>query len=90
MKVKNYDEPVKINHNLNIPYISNHLYTVLMIDGSGSGKISMLLNVTNIHLPHIDNIYLYVNVPFETKYQLLINKIEKIAIATGPCNAYEF
>ena len=36
--VKKYDESVQIDHNPNWPYISDHLYKILIIGGSGSGK----------------------------------------------------
>ena len=40
----------------------------------------MLLNVIKHQRPDIDKIYLYVKDPFESKYQLLINKRKKIGI----------
>ena len=40
----------------------------------------MLLNVIKHQRPDIDKIYLYVKDPFESKYQLLINEIEKLGI----------
>ena len=43
--MKNYDQSVEINHNPNWPYISNHLYRILIIGGSGSGKTNVLLNL---------------------------------------------
>ena len=42
--MKNYDESVEINHNTNWPYIPNHPYRILIVDGSGSGKTNVLLN----------------------------------------------
>ena len=36
--MKNYDESVKINHNVNWPYSPYHSYRILIIGGSGSGK----------------------------------------------------
>ena len=35
--MKNYDQSVKINHNLNWLYKPDHHYIILIIDGSGSG-----------------------------------------------------
>ena len=32
--MKSYDESVKINHNTNWPYIPDHPYRILIIDGS--------------------------------------------------------
>ena len=33
--IKNYDESIEINHNLNLPYISDYPYRILIIGGSG-------------------------------------------------------
>ena len=78
--MKSYDESVKINHNLNWPYIPDHPYRILIIDGSGSQKSNMLLNLIKNQQPDIDKAYLYVKDPFESKYQLLINGREKVGI----------
>ena len=78
--MKNYDESVEINHNLNWPYIPDHPYRILIIGGSGSGKTNVLLNLIKHQRPDIDKIYLYVKDPFESKYQLVINGREKIGI----------
>ena len=40
----------------------------------------MLLNLIRNQQPDIDKIYLYINDPFESKYQLLINGREKVGI----------
>ena len=74
--MKNYGQAVKINHNMNCPYIPDHLYRILIIGGSGSGKTNVLLNLIKNQQPDIDKIYLYVKDPFESKYQLLINRRE--------------
>ena len=71
--MKNCDQLVEINHNLNWPYIPDLPYRILIIGGSGSGKTNMLLNLTKHQRPHIDKIYLHVEDPFVSKYQLLIN-----------------
>ena len=76
--MKNYDQSVKINHNPNWPYIPDHPYRILIIGGSGSGKTNALLNLIKHQRPDIDNIYLYVKDPLESKYQLLINGREKV------------
>ena len=34
-------------HNKNWPYIPDHAYRILIIGGSGSGKINTLLNLIN-------------------------------------------
>ena len=72
---KNYDESVEINHNPNWPYIPDHPYRILIIGGSGS---NVLLNLTKHQRPDINKIYLYVENPLESKYQLLINRREKV------------
>ena len=72
---KNYDESIEINHNPNWPYIPDHPYRILIIDGSGS---NVLLNLTKYQRPDINKIYLYVENPLESKYQLLINRREKV------------
>ena len=43
--MKNYDESVKINHNLNWPYIPDHPYKILIIGGLRSRKTNVLLNL---------------------------------------------
>ena len=40
----------------------------------------MLLNLIKNQRPYIDKIYLIVKDPFESKYQLLINRREKVGI----------
>ena len=78
--MKSYDESVEINHNPNFPYIADNPYRILIIDGSGSGKTNVLLNLIKHQQPDIDKIYLYVKDPFESKYQLLINGRVKVGI----------
>ena len=47
--MKNYDELVEINHDLNWPYIPDHPYRIIIIDGSESGKINVIeLNKTSV------------------------------------------
>ena len=65
--IKNYDQSVEINNNLNGPYIPDHLYRILIIGGSGSGKTNFLLNLIKHQRPDTDQIYLYVKDPFELK-----------------------
>ena len=36
--IENYNQSVKINHNLTRPYIPDHPHRILIIGGSGSGK----------------------------------------------------
>ena len=76
--MKNDDELVKIKHNLNWPYIPDHLYKIIIIGGLGSRETNVLLILIKHQWPDIDKIYLYVKDPFESKCQLLINGREKI------------
>ena len=68
-----------IEYNLKWPYIPDHPYRILIIGGSGSGKINALLNLIN-NQPDIDKIYLHAKDPYEKKYQYLINKREKVGL----------
>ena len=47
--------------------------------GSGSRKINVLLKLINIQ-PDTDKIYLYAKDPYESKFQYLINKFEKVVL----------
>lgn len=71
--MKNYDESVEINHNQKWPSITDHLYRILIIGGSGSGKANVLMNLIKHQQPDIDNIYLYVKDPFKSG----INRLKK-------------
>ena len=78
----NFDEYTnenKIEHNSKWPYIPDHPYRILIVDGSESGKTNALLNLIN-NQPDIDKIYLYAKDPYEAKYQYLINKCEKVEL----------
>ena len=78
----NFDEYTNENkkeHNSKWPYIPDHPYRILIIGGSGSGKTNALLNLIN-NQPDIDKIYLYAKDLYETKYQYLINKREKVGL----------
>ena len=76
--MKNHDESVKVSHNPNWLYISDHPYRILIIGGSRSDKSNVLLNLIKNQRPDIGKIYLYVKDPFESKYQLLIKGREKV------------
>ena len=75
----NFDDVTneKIEHNANWPHISDHLYRMLIIEGSGSGKTNALLNLIK-HQP--DKVYLYAKDPHEAKYQFLMSKREKVRL----------
>ena len=78
----NFDDVSKENikgHNPNWPEILDHQYRILIIEGSGSGKINSLFNLIN-QQPDIDKIYLYAKDRFEAKYQFLINKQESTGL----------
>ena len=64
-KVINYDDVTKENinkHNLNWLGIPDHLYRILVIGGSGSGKTNALINLIEQQddddYSNIDKIYL--------------------------------
>ena len=69
----------KKQHNESCPYIPDHLYRILIIGGSGSGKTNVLLNLIN-NQPDIDKICFYPKDPYEAKYQFLISKRENIRL----------
>ena len=75
----NYVSENKTEHNRNWLHIPDHLYRILIIGGSGSGKTNVLLNLIE-NKPDIDKIYLYAKDPYEAKYQYLINIREKVDI----------
>ena len=78
--MKNYDQSVEINHNLNWLDVPDHPYRILIIGGSGSGKNNVLLNLLKHQQADIDKINLYVKDLLESKYQLLSNGSEKVGI----------
>ena len=51
-----------------------------MIGGSRSGKANALLNLIKHQHPDINEIYLYIRDPLESKYQLLIIRRKKVEI----------
>ena len=58
MMMENYEESVGLNHNPDWPYIPSHTCRVLIISGSGSGKINVLLNLIKHQQPDTDKIYM--------------------------------
>ena len=78
----NFDDYVhenKTEHNKNWPYIPDHPHRILIIEGSGSGKTNVLLNLME-NQPDIDKIYLYAKDSNEAKYQYLISNREGVGI----------
>ena len=78
----NFDEYINENkskRNKNWPYTLDHPYRISIIEGSGSGKTNLLLNLTE-NQPDIDKIYLYTKDPYKAKYQYLITKGEGVGI----------
>ena len=68
-------------HNEKWPYIHDHLYRIIIIAGSGSGKTNTLINLIKKQHDHvIDKIYLYARDLSEPKYQFLIKKRENAGI----------
>ena len=78
----NFDDVTKEKikeHNPNWPQISNYLYRILILGGSGSGKKDSLFNLINEE-PDIDKIYLYATDPYEAKCKFSINKNESTGL----------
>ena len=66
-------------HNEKWLYIPNHLYRILIIRGSGSGKTKTLLNLIN-EQDAIGKTYLHVKDLSESKYEFFIKKREDVGI----------
>ena len=47
--MKNYNQPIEINHNPNWSYIPDHSYRIILIGDSGSGKTNVLLNLKSTY-----------------------------------------
>ena len=56
--MKNFDQSVKINLNLNWNFIPDHPYQVLVIGGSEARKNNLLLNLIKYQPPYIGKTYL--------------------------------
>ena len=65
---KNYDQSVKTDHNTNWSHISNHSYRIHIISDSGSDKTNVLLKLIKNQRPDIETFYLYLKIPFKSKY----------------------
>ena len=72
----NLDDITKENnkeHNEKWPYVPDHPYGILIIDGSGTGKTILLLNLIDEE-NDIDKNYLFAKDLSEAKYEFLIKK----------------
>ena len=65
-------------HNTNLLQIPNHPNKILIINWSGPGKTSSLLNLIK-HRPNFVKIHSYAKVVYEAKYQMLIIKCEIVS-----------
>ena len=86
-----YTNENKTELNSKWPHISDHPYRLLLIEGSGLGKTNALLNQMK-NQPDIDKMYLYAKGPYESKYQYLIKKREKVGLDhyNGPKASTEY
>ena len=76
--MKNYGQSVKIYNRPNWPYIPDHPSRILITGSSGSEKTNVfVINLIKYQQLDIDKSYLYVKDPFESKYQLVINRRNK-------------
>ena len=79
-----YDDVTKENkYNLNWPLILDHPYTILMIEGSGSGKRNVLINLIkqkDDYYSITDKIYLHVKDSYEKKYILTKTREKKMVL----------
>ena len=64
-------------HNKKWPYIPDHLYTILIIGGSGSGITNALLHLIKTE-DDIEKMYLFAKDLSEPKYEFLIKKHEYV------------
>ena len=78
--MKDYDKSVKINHSPKQPYIPDHPFKILIIGGLWSGENNVLLNLIKHQRPDIDKILFTCQISTWIKYQLLINRREKVGI----------
>ena len=79
INLNDYASENKTEHNRDWPPDPDHPYRILIIGGSESGKINVLLYLIESK-PDIDKIYLYAKDLYEAKYQYLINIRKKEGI----------
>ena len=78
----NFDDSVSKNrakNNRNWPHTPDKPNRILIIQGPGSGKANLLLNLIEDQ-SDIDKIHFYAKDPYEVKYQYLIKTREKVGI----------
>ena len=75
----NYTNEKKYRTQSKVAIYSRSSIRILIVGGSGSGKANVLSNLIN-NQPDIDKIYLDAKDPYESKYQYLINKCEKVGL----------
>ena len=78
--MENSDESVHSTNNPNWPYIPDYPHRILIIGGSRTDKMNVLLNLIKYQQLDIGRIYFCVRDPFELKYQFLFNGREKVGI----------
>ena len=66
---KNCDQSIKTGHNANWSHISYHSYRIQIISDSGSDKTNVLLKLIKSQRPDIETFYLYLKIPFKSKYE---------------------
>ena len=85
-KIMENGESFKINHNSNLPYIPDHPFRILIIDGSGSGKSNVyLLNLLKYQWSDIDknlficqrSIHIKVSITYQWKGKNRNEKLQK-------------
>ena len=69
----------KKEHTEKWSYIPDYPYRIMIIGGSGSGKVNTLLNLIN-EQSNIDKIFLYAKEVRKPKYEYLIKKRENAGI----------
>ena len=56
-----------------------HQYKILIISGTGSGKLNPLLNLIR-HQPDIEKIHQYARKLYEAKYQMIISRHRSVGL----------
>ena len=65
--MKHYGKLAEIYYNPNRSHIADHPHRIVIIGGSGTRKTNVLQNLIKHQRTDIDQIYLYVKDPFESK-----------------------